>query len=216
MKKLRLLKGIAALVAIVAGTSLSIARVGEQTRQPASEGIDRQSLPVACQQFLSVPADAKSELLPWQQRLSLAACRQEVTLPAVTSPQQVGALVASLESAAKPSIEMYRDAIANGPDQIRILGAYGMGMTYQNIMVRARRAIADNSMGGTTYGTTAFQRTQTLRLALEPLLLPDREGALAAYDEVARLADQSPKAATANSVVIYAVKDAANQARLLR
>lgn len=214
MKTLRLMKGVAALVAIVAGTSLSVARVGE--RQPAREGIDASNVPVACQQFLKVPVDAKSELLPWQQRLSLAACRQDVVVPPVTTPQQVGTLVATLERAAAPSIDMYRDAIANGPSEIRILGAYGMGMTYQNIMVRARRAIADNSIGGATYGTTAFQRTEALRLALEPLLRPDREGALAAYDEVARLAGEYPTAAKADRVVIWAVEDAANQAHLLR
>lgn len=65
----------------------------------------------ALMQFLAIPADSTSELLPWARRLSIAACRQSISLAPVSDAEQFPALVRSLDKEMAPSIEIYRDAM---------------------------------------------------------------------------------------------------------
>jgi len=219
MKRLKQSHWIVAVLAVVAGTSGADVRksVVEPVRSPG----ERDSVSPACKAFLELPAGSTSELLPWDQRLSLAGCRPLVAPMAVSDPDQFPAMVAGLEGSVAPQIAIYRDAIAHGPNQIKLVAGYGLGMTYVNVMVRARRSVkvADDGgkYGGTTYGSLRYlDRLGSLHRTLEPMLAADRDAALAAFDNVAHLADQDPVAVSANDVVRGAVAGSRTQAELLR
>lgn len=142
----------------------------------------------------------------WDQRLSLATCLRATT--PTTRPIESGDvrslpfLVTHLEQSFAAPIAIYRDAMAFGPPEIKILGAYGLAATYLEIAIRARSALAPDDARG--------------RFAFEPLLEPTLRCAKAAYDEVGFLAEDYPKAAKANAVVDFAIRNARIQGGLLR
>jgi hypothetical protein len=159
-----------------------------------------------CRPFLREPRDAISVIFRWDQRLSFASCVRATT--PITRPfesgdlQSLPLLVTHLEGSFATPIAIYRDAMAFGPPEVKILGAYGLASTYLEIAIRARSALAPDDTRG--------------RFALEPLLEPTLRNAKAAFDEVGFLADDFPKAAKANAVVDFAIRHARTQARLLR
>lgn len=209
---------IVVLIAIIAGTSLADVNRSIREPDPGPKKTVDIAVPVECQQFLAIPADSTSELLPWAQRLSVAACRQSIALTPVSDPEQFPALVSRLDQAMAPSIEIYRDAMARGPTEIKILAAFGLGMTNLNIIVRARSAVRvrDGAFGGAAYGTAYIEFSQKLHRALEQLLVKNRTAALTAFHEVARLAESDPIAARANQVMPIVIETAESQAALLR
>lgn len=220
MKRLQQFSWISAILIVLIGTALADGiKVAFGTKaQP--ERVDLAVVPPECKQFLQVPADSTSDTLPWDQRLSLAACRQSLVLEPTSNPTEYRGLIERIDRAMAPSIAMYEDARARGPTpQIRILAAYGLGMTHGNSMVRARSAVrvaeTGAAFGGDTYGmgADAYER---IHQSLEPLLVPHRDAAVAAFRDVARLAKENPAAARANPVMIYVVADAERQASLLQ
>jgi hypothetical protein len=224
MKRTQYSPWIVAVLATFAGTSGADMRQGGGAQAPTrlEAPVEPDSVPAVCHRFLEIPADSRSEMLPWQQRLSLAACRQAVPLTTVQNPlneeadmNDLRSALASLDREMAPSIAIYRDAMARAPGYLRIMGAYGLGMAYINTMVRARSLVRGGSYGGATYGAQV-DGPQALRAALEPLLVAKRDAALAAFDEVARLAETDPAAARANQVVVYAVQDARRTVSRLR
>jgi hypothetical protein len=214
---------IVALLAMAAGTSVAdvhkVARESIPVVRP--EAVDIIEFPSECRLFLSIPADSTSELLPWAQRLSVAACRQSIMLAPVSDPEQFRPMVTRLEQAMEPSMAIYRDAMARGPVQIQILAAYGLGMTNVNIIVRARSAVrvpgAGGAFGGAAYGGRAYlDRSSRLHNELEALLVKERDAALAAFHDLARLTRANPDAERANPVMPLVIADAQRQAALLR
>ncbi|HEX7836838.1 MAG TPA: hypothetical protein VF469_05210 [Kofleriaceae bacterium] len=214
---------IVAILAIVAGTSVAdvhkVARESMPVGRP--EAVDLAGLPPECRLFLAIPADSTSELLPWAQRLSVAACRQSIALAPVTDPEQFRPMITRLEQAMQPSIAIYRDAMVRGPVQIQILAAYGLGMTHLNLIVRARSAVrvpgGGGQFGGAAYGGRAYlDRSLRFHQALEALLVKDRDAALAGFHDVARLTRGNPEAERANPVMPVVITDAQRQAALLR
>lgn len=193
------------VVAIVAGSSQgATVKPGKQVELPMDAG----TLPDDCRQFLALQPDSTSQLLPWYQRLSIAACRQRIEMSPVTTPQQLGPMVQALENAAGPSLAIYSDAAARGPQQVPMLAQYWMGMTYLNIAVRARRAVdAGSSVGGATYGGWS-DGAMGLHRALEPLIARDLQNALTAFREVDRLANANPQLACADQVITRDVTEA--------
>lgn len=194
-----------ALVAIVAGSSQgATVKPGNQVELPMDPG----TLPDDCRQFLTLASDARSDLLPWYQRLSIAACRQRLDVSPVTTPQQLGPMVQAIENSMAPSIAIYSDAAARGTRQVPILAEYWLGMTYLNIAVRARRAVdAGRSVGGATYGGWS-DGAMGMHRALEPLIARDLQNALAAFREVDRRANADPQSACADQVITRDVAEA--------
>ena len=221
MRRNHSLRWLAAGLAVIAGTALADVS-GVQERRPSTSRervLELGRYSPACEQFRSLPADSRSELLPWEQKLSTAACQQALVFMPVSDPEGLRPMVAGIEHALAPSIAIYRDALANGPPQIKILAAYGLGMTYINIAVRARSSIrsAGASYGGVGYGGAGyFDELKRMHDALEPLLTADLKSALDAFDEVAVLADKYPDAARANAVVANAIANARAEAEMLR
>ncbi len=170
--------------------------------------MDPGTLPDDCRQFLQLLPDSRSEMLPWYQRLSIAACRQRVEVSPVTTPQQLGPMVAAIENAMAPSIAIYNDGATRGKHEIRLLSEYWLGMTYLNIAVRARRAVdAGASVGGATYGGWS-DGAMGLHRALEPLIARDLENAMTAFRNVDQWAAGDPHAATSDQVVSRDVQQA--------
>jgi hypothetical protein len=175
------------------------------------------TVPDRCKQFLDVPRDSRSLTIPWEQRLSLAACRQSVTLAPTSNPAEFPQVIARINEAMEPSLAIYRDAAARGPTpQIRMLAEYGLGMSYVTSMIRARNAVAVSSedFGGATYGANPDPYQQAHQ-PMEVLLPPYRDGAVTAFLEVGRIAAQNPAEARANPVVAFVVADAKTTANLL-
>jgi hypothetical protein len=214
----------AIVLATLAGTSLAdVHYVVHEPPPPAGRelALDTRNLPPGCQLFLTIPADTTSELLPWARRLSVAACRQSFTLAPVDDPERFPAMIETLERAAEPSLATYRVARVNGPAQIQILAAYGLGMTHLNIIVRARGAVRTGdpraaSPGGAAHaGSVYLERAHAVRRGLEALLRWERDAALEAFRDAAAIADQRPDAARANLVMTTVLADARRQSALL-
>jgi len=211
MKRMQHVAWTGALVALVAGssqagprTAASVVAKPGQVELPMDPG----TLPADCRQFLQLLPDSRSEMLPWYQRLSIAACRQRAEISPVTTPQQLGPMVAAIENGMAPSIAIYTDAATRGNHQIGILSEYWLGMTYLNIAVRARRAVdAGSSVGGATYGGWS-DGAMGLHRALEPLIARDLQNALVAFREVDRRANADPAAACADQVITRDVQQA--------
>ncbi|MGE5183097.1 MAG: hypothetical protein ACM31C_13595 [Acidobacteriota bacterium] len=219
MKRTQRSPWIAAGLAVLAGTAL--ADVGAISRPrsvldpaPADVGY----ISPECRQFLYVPVDATSVELRWSQRLSLAACRDQVAILPVSEYEGLQPLVTSLDNHAAPSIAIYRDAGSNGPTRIRILATYALGMTYLDTAVRARSAVRPGAQfGGPTYGNAAYyEELNKLHAALEPLLARDLRAASAAFEEVGFLAEDYPIPAMSSSLMRSVVRNARTQAQLLR
>ncbi len=214
MKRAQAMPWIALALATIAGAALA---------KPAPKAlklpVDRSAVAYQCRPYALLPGDSTSELVPWNQRLSLAACRQEVHLPAVVQAEQLRPMLALLHATMAPSIAIYQDARENGPTQVKILAAYGLGMTYVNTIVCARNTIMASEMGygGKSYGGTALMSpSQSLHLALEALLVGDRDAALAAFHDVETLAAQHPEDAKAHEVLESAVATSRVEAFTLR
>ena len=94
--------------------------------------------------------------------------------------------------------------MAHGPAQIRMLAAYGLGMTAINLMVRARSAIP---------ASTDRHGNLDTHNPLEPLLTGHARAADTAFAEVDRLATEYPQDAAANVVVRNAVESARSHLR---
>jgi hypothetical protein len=201
------------MLVAVAATSSHGATVtpGKQAELP----MDTSTLPDDCRAFLAVIPDLRSDLVPWYQKLSVAACRQRMETTPATTPQQLGPLVKGLESQMAPSIAIYTDAAARGPAQIPIVSQYWIGMTYLNIAVRARRAVdAGASVGGATYGGWS-DGAMGLHRALEPLIARDLQNAVVAFHQVEKLAAADPAAACADPVVSQNVEQARVMLKML-
>ena len=149
----------------------------------------------------------------WNQRLSVASCRENFDVKTTTNPEEFRAMVAGIERNMEPSYAIYEDTMNRAPmPEIRILGAYALGMAHVDTMVRARTAaLVTNAYGGATYGTPDPYRVRNA--ALEPWLVPHANAATDAFREVLVLALQHPEAARANSVVTFAVANARNELR---
>jgi len=199
---------------LVAALAMLAANASAETRT-APRAIDTSPLPSECKVFLEVPPDSTSELLPWAQRLSLAACREgAIEVGPVTDPDKLRDTVAALDRAIEPATAIYRDAIANGPAQIRMLAGYGLGMAYVNVAVRARSAIPGGIFN--SGDAAAIDRFDTLHRTLEPLLVRDRDRAIAALSNTVALADADPADASANGVMTWVVASARAELALLQ
>ena len=219
MKRAQSSACIAIALATIAGTSLADVRyVVHDPKPPAGRelAIDTHNLPPECRLFLTLPADTTSEILPWAGRLSIAACRQSIALAPVDNPERFPAMIETLQRAAEPSLATFRVARANGPARIQILAAYGLGMTHLNIIVRARSAVRIGDARTASSGGAAYRdRAQVVRRGLEALLRRERDAAIEAFRDAARLADQHPEAARANLVMTTALAEARQQSALL-
>jgi len=90
-------------------------------------------------------------------------------------------------------------------------------MANLNIIVRARAAVhLDVRAGAVDGGPPYHDRAQAQRRSLELLLRREREAALGAFREVARLADEHPEAAGANQTMTLVLADARTQSKRLR
>ncbi len=120
----------------------------------------------------------------WEQRLSLAGClRTSAAHFRVTDPEQLRGYVAYLESTVTRPVEIYRDAIARGPWEVRLVAAYQLGQTYVDLMVRARIAAPG------------------MQHDLEPLLLPLRREAVAAFTTAWAAGNELPSGIACDDLV---------------
>jgi len=194
-------------VAIAAGSSRADVVASAETKHatiPEPNQGDIRAVPAACGPFLTTPAGSTSELLAWDQRLSLAACLENTTdpPPPAREPEQLRALLGYLDDSVKQSRAIYRDAMAHGPTQIQVLAAFKLGMTSVNIMVRARNAIPASS---------DLDKHLALHRALEPLLASYAREATSAFTEADRLATRAPADAAASAVMKAIVASARSQ-----
>ncbi len=107
--------------------------------------------------------------------------------------------VGELEHDMQPSLAIYQEALEHGPPQIQMLAAYGLGMAYLNVVVRARIAIPTG--GDIMSDVKLADRYVTLHAILEPMLVGDRERARTAFEEASSLADADPIRASSTKII---------------
>ena len=120
----------------------------------------------------------------WDQRLSLAGClRASGPRVRVTDPEKLRGYVAYLASTVDRPVEIYRDAIARGPWEVRLLAAYQLGQTYVDLITRARAA------------------TPGLELDREPLLVTWQRDAIAAFTTAWAAGEELPAGVACDDLV---------------
>jgi len=120
----------------------------------------------------------------WDQRLSLAGClRAPGPSVRVTDPEQLRGYVAYLASTVDRPVEIYRDAIARGPWEVRLVAAYELGQTYADLIVRARAA------------------TPGLEHDREPLLVSWQRDAVAAFTTAWAVGEELPSGIACDDLV---------------
>jgi len=128
----------------------------------------------------------------WDQRLSLAGCLRTLgPNRRVTDPELLRGYVAYLASSVDRPVEIYRDAIARGPWEVRLLAAYQLGQTYVDLLVRARNAIAG----------------LPLSRDLEPLLVPFERDAVAAFTTAWAIGGELPSGVACDDLVRHVIAD---------
>ena len=178
---------------------------------PNTERLETAGVPPECDQFRTVPPDSRSATLPWEQRLSLASCRESFDVQPVTNAADLPTVVQQIDQSMRPSIAVYQDAIARGPTpQIQMLAAYHLALTNVDIMVRTRNAIPLSTSG---LSLDAFTQ---LHQQVEPLLVQYRDAAVQAFQRVAQLAEANPTAANGNAVISFIERDARTQLGVLQ
>jgi hypothetical protein len=207
MKRLQRTSWITGALMALVGTAFAQGTQVAAVTPPNPERVESAGIPPECDQFRTVLSDSRSATLPWEQRLSLAACRETLVLQPVTSADQLPAMLSQIDQAMQPSIAIYQDAIARGPTpQIQILAAYGLAMTHVNSIVRARSAIATSDVIGIA----------DVHAQLEPMLTQHRDAAAQAFDKLMQIADANPAVANNNAVISFVVGDANSQMKALQ
>lgn len=207
--RLHTMSWLTAALTVAAGA----ARVGAATTTPPPERTEQGAAPPLCELFKQLPADSRSETLQWEQQLSLASCRQSLAVRPTSNPAAYESMVKDIDRAMQPSIELYTDILAHAPTpELRLLAAYGLGMTHLTSIVRARSAI---DVPATDAEGVPIDRYHELHDPLEPLLDDNRAAAISAFNEADKISEQSPDAAHANPVTQYAISDARTQLGLL-
>ncbi len=151
-------------------------------------------------------ADPPPSEREWEQMLSLAAARQDMTVEPTADLAGYRDIVARVDQAIAPSLAMYEDARENATTpELRLMAAYGIGLTHLDAIVRSRNAALAPDI-------EYDQRHATI----EPMLVDHRIAALGAFQDVRELAEQQPTTAAANPVVAFIVADARRQAQALQ
>jgi hypothetical protein len=143
-------------------------------------------LQARCATFTEVPADARDDVLGWNQALSLAACVQDNAIPEITSEDDFEDLVATMFQRLQPVVVIYATALREGPEEIRMRAAYQMGMLFVTTATRARSSIR------VAPGPDAIRRNLALHGKLEPLLAPVIRTAQTIFEAIDEEAKNSP------------------------
>lgn len=121
----------------------------------------------------------------WDQRLSLAGCLRTAPLArTIEDPELLRGYVAYLESTATRPVDIYRDAIARGPFEVRLIAAYQLGQTYLDLIVRARSTVPPS-----------------LEHELDPLLAGLAQQAIAGFTIAWAIAGELPAGVPCDDVV---------------
>ena len=126
----------------------------------------------------------------WDQRLSFAACLRTARPARVTDPEQLRGYVAHLAASVDQPVEIYRDAIARGPLEVRLLAAYQLGETYLDLVVRARSSVPPE-----------------LIRDLDPLLVGFERQAAAGFTSAWAIGNEIPSGVPADEVVRNIIAD---------
>jgi hypothetical protein len=161
--------------------------------------------------------------MKWERVLSLASARGSFNVEPTSDLAGYRDIVARIDKAIAPSLAMYEEAREHATTpELRMLAAYGIGLTHLDAMIRARNAaLAPDAMsaeeGSTMYRSTVMRDAYDERHAtIEPMLVDHRAAALGAFHDVRELADEQPGVAAANPVMTFIVADARRQMEALQ
>jgi hypothetical protein len=126
----------------------------------------------------------------WERRLSLASCLADATILRIESPLDLDPMFWDLSMALAPSMLIWRDAIDRAPPVIQLRTAYHVGLAAVALMTRARSSLVAPAGMATV---DARNRERILRSRLEPLLVPARKVAMAAFSVIDDVAREDPE-----------------------
>jgi len=153
----------------------SLAVIGTARAEPSI-----QEVPDDCRPYTWIPADARDDLIGWNQLLSLASCLQGGSIAPVTDSDELDAMIDRETRALEIPMMIYAAALEDGPGPVQVRAAYQLGMAHVALIIRARTAIA------------ASARTEELRAELETLLAPSDRLAWLTFAVIDRAVARDP------------------------
>lgn len=166
-----------------------------ESRPPRTEALDGllQRLSMECRQYAWIPADARDDILGWNQLLSLAACLQDSSITPVRNSDELTAMVDAYVDALEVPMMIYFGALENGPGPIQLRAAYHIAMLHLTLIVRARSSIVAPS--DLTTNPDAARRDSALHAELEELIAPSAWIAWKSLDVIVRATEADPSLA---------------------
>lgn len=198
---MNVLRAAVAIVSVLGAAGLASADERNPVGTTPSAGsshevfaVSVQTLPVECRIYTWIPADARDDVLAWNQLLSLAACLQDGSVSTVTDPDQLEAMVDQYTRALEIPMMVYTGAIEQGPRSVQLRAAYQIAMAHVSLIVRARSSIIAPDDLATN--PEAALRYRELHAQLEPLLARSVRIARVAFAAIDRAATRDPTIAT--------------------
>jgi hypothetical protein len=151
-------------------------------------------IPVECRTYAWIPADARDDVLAWNQLLSLATCLQDGSIATVTDPDQLEAMVDHDTRALEVPMMIYAGAIEHGPPSVQLRAVYQIAMAQVSLIARARSSIVAPDDLATN--PEAALRYRELHAQLEPLLDRPLRLAWVAFAAIDQVATRDPTIAT--------------------
>ncbi len=149
-----------------------------------------ETIPIECRAYAWLPADARDDVLKWNQLLSLATCLQDASVSRVSDPEQLESMVDGYLRALEVPMMIYAGALEFGPGPVRLRALYQLAMAHVTLMMRARGSIVAPADLATH--SNPLQRYHELHAQLESLLAPSERTAWLAFAVIDRAVAQDP------------------------
>jgi hypothetical protein len=175
----------------VIGVFSIIGLASASSREASS--VPAEKIPVACRTYAWIPADARDDVVGWNQLLSLAACLQDGSISSVNDSEQLELMVDQYSRALEVPTMVYAGAIEDGPPGVQLRAAYDLALAHLSLVIRARSSIVAPPDLATN--PEAALRYRDLHAQLEPLLERSLGIAVVAFAVIDRVATRDPSIA---------------------
>ncbi|MFT3698664.1 MAG: hypothetical protein QM831_36295 [Kofleriaceae bacterium] len=95
----------------------------------------------ACDRFMPMPNDRSP--LAFSNALSFISCNKDVAVPRIAKLDDIDPAIDALVDSFTPTIALYMQLMRIAPDAMQIQIAFAVGLTYEDLIVRARAAVVD-------------------------------------------------------------------------
>ncbi|HEY6039679.1 MAG TPA: hypothetical protein VIV58_35605 [Kofleriaceae bacterium] len=149
-----------------------------------------EKLPAECRPYARIPADARDDILGWNQLLSLAACLQDASITPVADREGLVNAMETYVHALEIPTTLYIGALRAGPGPVQVRAAYQIAMLHVTLIIRARSSLVTPVDFATN--PEAARLDAELHADLEELLAPSLRVATVSFGVIVRAVEEDP------------------------